>query len=683
MNGRLKDLIIVRGRNYYPADIEMALELAHPSIAPNAAAAFPIERVTHGVAEAGVAEAGVAEETFAVICEIRRELRRNLQTPAVADAVFDAIERSIVAAVGIGPRAIALLKPGAIPRTTSGKIRRHACRELFEAGALEPVAAREDATRQGALPRSSLVGTDLSARIRAAIASLRNVDPAWLDDLTPLAELGVDSLLETELLLTLEAECGVRLPAGAFDTAMSISELAAAIEARRAAVPHAQAAPADGTGVPLTPQQRRFLQSGVEHPNRLTTVVMLRTPPQAEKVIRAIEAAEREFDALRLRFHEVDGVWRQTYAPAGGAIAVERIPLIGATAAEVAAQRDRIEKELHATLDIGTGPLARAMLFDRGPHEPGLLALSVHHLVADGLSVVVLASAIDGNLDRNFDNDPSPNGAAPRLAEPAFGDWARALDELAQSPEVTSEIEMWERICGPETTPAALPAGEGTILPARFLNPAEQRRFEERAPFAREQRDVLLAALWGAWRAATGETEMLVWMENNGRGVIPALKPERTMGWFTCEYPVRLKPVSGDPLRDVRTALEALPREGAGYGMLRYIHRDPAVRARMDALATPPVRFRFPRLLHRAGRGRALRLLRNYSTFGGRGLSRYPPIDFLVQQKSGVAAWQIQYNEDAPRGVPEALLHGVAGQLGVQDRVQAQIWAESHPITGG
>ncbi|MFI0371291.1 fatty acyl-AMP ligase [Actinomadura sp. 1N219] len=120
VHGRLKDMIIVHGRNVYPQDVEQELRARHPELGkagavfggPDAAAAESAVVVTHEVA--GVP----ADRLPALAAEIRHTVGREF---------------------GVGVAAVALLKPGSVPRTTSGKVRRSAMRDLFHEGRLTPL----------------------------------------------------------------------------------------------------------------------------------------------------------------------------------------------------------------------------------------------------------------------------------------------------------------------------------------------------------------------------------------------------------------------------------------------------------------------------------------------------------------------------------------------------------------
>jgi myxalamid-type polyketide synthase MxaE and MxaD len=129
VTGRLKDLIIVRGLKHYPQDLEWTAERAHDSIRPGCCAAFALD--THG------------DERVAIVAESQP---RTAGQPA---DVLDAVRRAIVEHHSVAPAYVALVAPGALPRTTSGKLQRYLCRDALRAGTLAVVAAwsEEEAVR--------------------------------------------------------------------------------------------------------------------------------------------------------------------------------------------------------------------------------------------------------------------------------------------------------------------------------------------------------------------------------------------------------------------------------------------------------------------------------------------------------------------------------------------------------
>jgi 1-acyl-sn-glycerol-3-phosphate acyltransferase len=139
VTGRLKDVIIIRGRNHYPQDIEATVENSHPLIKkPNCCAAIAVEIA--------------GEERLVIVVELERRYRQRSHQPqdqvqndvevgygVDIEEVVGRIRSSVAHQHELQVYGVQLLKPGGIPKTSSGKIQRHACRDSYEAGTLDAI----------------------------------------------------------------------------------------------------------------------------------------------------------------------------------------------------------------------------------------------------------------------------------------------------------------------------------------------------------------------------------------------------------------------------------------------------------------------------------------------------------------------------------------------------------------
>ncbi|MFM7881254.1 MAG: fatty acyl-AMP ligase, partial [Microcystis panniformis] len=121
ITGRLKDLIIVQGRNHYPQDIESTVEKSHPGLRQGCGAVFSVEIA--------------GQERLVVVQEVERSYLRKLDSPAVIEQII----RSVAEEHQLDVYAVVLLKTASIPKTSSGKIQRQACRASFLAGTLNVI----------------------------------------------------------------------------------------------------------------------------------------------------------------------------------------------------------------------------------------------------------------------------------------------------------------------------------------------------------------------------------------------------------------------------------------------------------------------------------------------------------------------------------------------------------------
>ena len=120
ITGRLKDVIIIRGANHYPQDIEDTVQAAHPALRRHGGAAFAV----NDEADA---------ERLVIVQEVERTYRNRIDVAAIVGRIREAV----VAGHDIVPHEIALLRPGALPKTTSGKIQRARSRQLWQEGSLD------------------------------------------------------------------------------------------------------------------------------------------------------------------------------------------------------------------------------------------------------------------------------------------------------------------------------------------------------------------------------------------------------------------------------------------------------------------------------------------------------------------------------------------------------------------
>ena len=119
ITGRIKDLIIIRGINHYPQDIEETVQDCHAALRRHCGAAFSVpDKEDH--------------EQLVIVQEVERTFRRETAIEEVIASIREAItrEHEIIA------REIVLIRTGSLPKTTSGKIQRHLTRQMFLAGSL-------------------------------------------------------------------------------------------------------------------------------------------------------------------------------------------------------------------------------------------------------------------------------------------------------------------------------------------------------------------------------------------------------------------------------------------------------------------------------------------------------------------------------------------------------------------
>jgi acyl carrier protein len=233
VTGRLKDLIIVRGVNRYPQDIEQTVERASPRINAGEVAAFAVD--LHG------------RERLIVVAEVERTRRSDW-----AD-VIAAIRRDVTREHELPPDAVVLVRFGSIPKTSSGKIQRHACREEFMNSQLQiieqwlsweqgdSVTETEHLLPEGAAEAPNLAATaakDSKAPnpvvVQMVIEHVRQIAKerakAVSLDTNIVTDMGLDSLERLQIANSLEEAFGGRFPEHVLAEIETVRQVAEAIE---------------------------------------------------------------------------------------------------------------------------------------------------------------------------------------------------------------------------------------------------------------------------------------------------------------------------------------------------------------------------------------------------------------------------------------------------------------------
>ncbi|HHP7231149.1 MAG TPA: SDR family NAD(P)-dependent oxidoreductase, partial [Xenococcaceae cyanobacterium] len=206
VTGRLKDLIIIRGRNHYPQDIELTVDRAHQAIRSGVVAAFAVE--VKGV------------EKLVITAEVKRTYLRKLDPAAITKAIRQAVLQNHE----LNPHAIVLIKTGSIPKTSSGKIQRHACKARFLAGSLKVVGDSVNNHHSSVNPQQL---STLESWLVENIAQRLGVSAREIDKEEAFASLGLDSVQAIRLSADLADYLQVKLSPTLIYDYPNISSLAA------------------------------------------------------------------------------------------------------------------------------------------------------------------------------------------------------------------------------------------------------------------------------------------------------------------------------------------------------------------------------------------------------------------------------------------------------------------------
>ncbi|WP_434634922.1 amino acid adenylation domain-containing protein [Chromobacterium sp. CV08] len=358
--------------------------------------------------------------------------------------------------------------------------------------------------------------------------------------------------------------------------------------------------------VALAPIQRWFLQRDLPAPHHWNLSLRLRlgAPVELPALRAALAATAARHDALRLRLaRDDDGAWRQHYGPRA-APPLERLALKAGSPAAREAELQTHGARLQASLDLSAGPLLRAVLIDDGPDDQPELLLIAHHLALDVVSWRILLDDLDGAYGQAL--------AGADIALPpvpvSYRSWTRAQADGAAAR--AGELDYWRRAVAPLSVPAGL-AAVGRVADRRRVSveldaDASDALLTAGAERYRAQpQELLLAALTLAWRRQSGLATLALDLEGHGRDAAmpPAPDLSRTVGWFTCLYPLRIE-AAGDGWDNLvgatKAALRGVPGGGTGFGALRYLS---GIAGELDRAPPRPLSFNYLGRMDDAGGG--------------------------------------------------------------------------------
>lgn len=400
VTGRRKDLIIIRGRNLYPQDIELTAEQAHDVLRAAGGAAFSVDQ-------------GGGEE-LVIVHEVDRAARQvDLEEVSVA------IRQAIAEQHDVFAGQVALVRAGGVPKTSSGKVQRQQCRTAFLTGALPILHLSSHTTSVGQSQRRDLRDLDgmggapelthqsVVAVLRSVLAEQVGIPAESVDASLPIGRLGLDSLMINIIRNRLEDRFGVSPSFSQLLNQWSVEDVSAYILA------NAQAGSAEAKPQPLPPvasqgnmegadfysrvplskaQQRVWfleqLHSGTSI-NHLVLGIRLRGELQVPLLRQGLDRLVERHEMLRARFHSNDG---RTYADirAQGTYEFNAVTLLSLDKPLQEAEINRIaQREATRPFALEQGPLLRVALLAVGPEEH-LLFLTFHRLIADGWSIRII-----------------------------------------------------------------------------------------------------------------------------------------------------------------------------------------------------------------------------------------------------------------------------------------------------
>jgi len=413
-------------------------------------------------------------------------------------------------------------------------------------------------------------------------------------------ELGGDSILSIQVIARARQR-GLQITPVQIFKHQTIGELAAVA----ATAPVIEAEQGVVTGdVPLTPIQKRFFEKQFPNPHHWNQSLMLEIKEklQADFLKQVVEQLITHHDALRLRFKEQDGQWKQWDAEADGEIPFSIVDL---SAYDLPTAKKMISEkaaEFQTSLNLGEGPVLRVVYFDLGEKENARLLMIIHHLAMDGVSWRIFMEDLQNaylQIAQGKEIQSPPKTTS-------FKEWAEKISAYANSDALSAERSYWQSLSQKSVAPLPVDFANGINDEravgniAYSLSENETKELLQDVPpvYNTQINDILLTALARAFSRWTGKRSLLLNLEGHGReDIFDNVDISRTIGWFTAVYPVFLDLGSavnpGDAIKSIKEQLKQIPAKGLGFGLLRYLNADENLQEQLKTLEHGQVTFNY------------------------------------------------------------------------------------------
>jgi len=446
---RLKDLIIIRGRNHYPQDIERTVEQSHPALRSGCCAAFSVKVA--------------GEERLVVTQEARRQI-----TELGLDEIIQTIRQAVAEEHELQVYSVVLLRARTIPKTSSGKIQRHACRSGFLSDSLDvvakssldvsadvpPVEPTFTQSEEASFIRRTLSAiNELSARhslltlyLQEQAAHVLHLAPSQVETQRPLNAFGLDSLMAIELKNAVETSLGVDLPVVNFLQGPSIVQIADNVLAQLdspSTPPEAALSPAaePQTEHPLSHGQQALwflyqLAPGSAAYN-VPSAVRIRSELDVVALQRAFQKLVTHHPSLRTTF-TVSSSSGEPVQCIHDQMELD-FEAVDASAWSEKVLNERLGEEAHRPFNLERGPLLRVRVFKRSGQEYILLVV-MHHIITDFWSLAVLVEQLSFLYPAECAGEPA---ALPPL-KLQYTDYARWQAKMLAGPRGERLRAYWQ-----------------------------------------------------------------------------------------------------------------------------------------------------------------------------------------------------------------------------------------------
>ncbi len=358
--------------------------------------------------------------------------------------------------------------------------------------------------------------------------------------------------------------------------------------------------------IPLTPVQHWFFEQDLPEPHHYNHSVLLKVPKGLNDnyLSKAFSELIRHHDALRLKFEKEKNAseWIQSIDDYKNVSVFSSLDISKSDSDDNVMEEDI--SELQKSLSLSDGVLIKAKLYRRSSGEDDRLLIIIHHLAVDGISWrIMLEDLFNAYLQLSSGQEI----VFPQKTD-SFKKWSSRLIEYAASEKTSEEKDHWLAIANEKIRdiPADISKDrnlntvESADTVSAELDAESTRTVLKDVPKVYNTRinDILLTALILSYYKWSAESSLIINLEGHGREeILESEDISRTVGWFTSVFPVVLelynKDDIGESIKNAKENLRKIPHNGIGFGILKYLSSDEALKVKLSSINDPGIIFNY------------------------------------------------------------------------------------------
>ena len=415
VTGRKKELMVIRGKNYFPADIERTVQKCDSKLRRGPVAVFTI---------------GEYGDTRLVVLQ---EIGKRNINKRDSDDLMKKIRSSVYSEHEIRVDEIMLLRPNSIPKTTSGKIRRIECKNIFSDRRFEPLSETGRTIQRVLVEQKKKLIEQLSTRREAIIKQIHrsNADGTtnrstellheYLGILImevlehklsinfekdTLSELGIDSIAFVQMYFRIEKDLKIMFEESDFDDKLPLGliekniigkfDVVSKVDVKRKIDNKSSGHNlVSGDIVPLLPSHERFFETYPGNPNRYNIFLYVSCPPimDTNKLEASLREIISEHSVFSMRFKKKGQNWYQYFHDINKSLVFDSVSRPPKESQKEFAKNNF--EQMSELIDVENGPVIVARHFKAAPFGMGLLQIMLNHLFSDYFSCYILLNELE------------------------------------------------------------------------------------------------------------------------------------------------------------------------------------------------------------------------------------------------------------------------------------------------